>query len=302
MILVTGSLAIDRIAVFHGRFADHILPHQVHRLSVAFPIKNMTENFGGTGGNIAYNLGILGEKPILLSTVGKDGGKYIAWLKKNKIDCRYVKKIPKVLTAHATIMTDMDDNQITAFYEGAMAHAPRSAPRATLGIIAPNDTRAMLAYANGFRKKRIPFVADPGQAISALSKEELVRLMKGAHVLICNDYEWEMILEKTKKSHADLLSLVDYLIVTYGEAGSKVWKRGSAEVTEVPIYKVKDVVDPTGCGDALRAGVLYGLSHGHSIVRAAHIGSWLAARAVTKQGTQNHCVSKSEFQRFMKTI
>ena len=317
-LLVTGSIAIDRIAVFHDRFANHILPEKVHRLNVAFTVKNMTENFGGTGGNIAYNLSFLGEKPILLGAVGTDGRKYITHLKKRKVDCTYIHKSKNKLTAHATVMTDMDDNQITAFYMGAMGEAHKSQIKnlntagsaalsgacsgrhieISLTIIAPNDTKAMVQYADECRKNKIRFIADPGQSIPALSAKELKDLITGAHILVCNDYEWDLIQKKTGWVLLEILSKINYLIVTYGENGSKIWKQ-DATVVDIPAVKPKELIDPTGCGDAYRAGLMYGISNDYSIEQSASIGAWVAANAIEKAGTQNHKIKKSELKKFL---
>lgn len=305
-LLVTGSIAIDRIAVFHDRFANHILPEKVHRLNVAFTVKKMTENYGGTGGNIAYNLSLLGEKPVLLGAVGTDSRKYITHLKKRKVDCTYIYRSKTKLTAQATVMTDMDDNQITAFYEGSMSEAHKSQisnhkSQIELAIIAPNDTKAMVQYANECRKNKIKFIADPGQSIPALSAKGLRDLITGAHILICNDYEWDLIQKKTGWDLKKVLSKISYLIVTYGENGSKIWGQ-NATVTDVPIYKPKKLIDPTGCGDAYRAGLMYGLKNDYSIEKSASIGAWIAAKAIEKDGTQNHRIKKSDFKKFLKKI
>jgi len=316
-ILVTGSIALDRIAVFRDRFANHILPEKVHRLNVAFTVDNMTVNFGGTGGNIAYSLALLGAKPMLMGTVGSDAGKYLQHLKKHKINCKYVKKIPKVLTAHATVMTDMDDNQITAFYMGAMSYAHKFTiynlqftnksqianrkSQIDLAIIAPNDIKAMVNYATECRTNFIPFIADPGQAIPALSKVDMTELITGAHVLVVNDYEWDLIRQKTGWDMKDVLFRVDYLIITYGEKGSKIWRK-DATMWEVPAFKPNAIVDPTGCGDAFRSGLMYGIVNGYTIEKSASIGAWIAAKAIEKAGTQNHKIKKSDFQKFLKKI
>jgi adenosine kinase len=232
-------------------------------------VDNMTVNFGGTGGNIAYNLAILGEKPMLMGAAGSDAGKYLQHLKKHKVDCRYVKKIPKILTAHASVMTDMDDNQITAFYMGAMSHAhtvDRLPSNVDLAIIAPNDIKAMTQYADEFRRRKIRFIADPGQAIPALSKLDLQELITGAYILVVNDYEWDLIREKTGWEMKDVLSKINYLIITYGENGSKVW-RSDATMWEVPAVRPKEMIDPTGCGDAFRAYVRHNPRLPHRKVR-----------------------------------
>ena len=236
--LVTGSIALDRIAVFPDRFANHILPDKVHRLNVAFTVEKMTVNHGGTGGNIAYSLALMGSKPTLLGTVGNDAGGYLKALKRTGVNIDYIKEYKSILTAHATIMTDMDDNQITAFYMGAMSKAHKLQIPSTkfqtnskaqitnfnLAIISPNDIQAMSNYADYCFKNEIPFIADPGQAIPAFSNNKLTDLITGAHVLICNDYEWELIQKKTGMDLKDVLEKVNYLIVTYGENGSKIWQ------------------------------------------------------------------------------
>jgi adenosine kinase len=264
----------------------------------------MTVNYGGTGGNIAYNLSLLGEQPVLLGAVGSDGRKYITHLKKRKIDCTYIYKSASKLTAHATVMTDMDDNQITAFYMGAMGEAHKSKyPMANvqLAIIAPNDTVAMVKYAKECQENKIRFIADPGQSIPALSAKELRDLITGAYVLVCNDYEWALIQEKTGWDLKEVLSRINYLIITYGENGSKIWCQ-DATVTEVPIYKPKELIDPTGCGDAYRAGLMYGISNCYSIEKSASIGAWIAARAIEKAGTQNHKITRNEFKKFISQL
>ncbi|MBN2087495.1 carbohydrate kinase family protein [Candidatus Peregrinibacteria bacterium] len=309
-LLVTGSIAIDRISVFHDRFANHILPEKVHKLNVAFTVEKMTINYGGTGGNIAYSLALMGEKPILLGSIGDDARDYIKHLKKHKIDCDYLYKSKTKLTAHATIMTDMDDNQITSFYMGAMSEASKTkishiaqlTSQSDLAIIAPNDIGAMLQYADECRKNGIKFIADPGQAIPGFSAKDMKAFIKNAYILICNDYEWDMIQEKTGFGLPEALSNVDYLIITYGESGSKIWKSGGATVVDVPIVKTKNVVDPTGCGDAYRSGLMYGIVNGYSIEQSANIGAWIASKAVSRAGTQNHRIVKTDFQKFLKKI
>lgn len=305
MLLVTGSLAFDRISVFSGRFSNHILPDKINRLNVAFAVKKMTINFGGTGGNIAYNLSLLGEKPILLSTAGNDFSAYRIKLAGNGVDLKYIKTVSHTLTAQATIITDIDDNQITAFYKGAMGYAHEAKisdvkEGIDVAIIAPNGLHAMVDYANYCRENNIPFIADPGQAIPALSNDNLNALITGAQVLVVNDYEWDLIHKQTGLSYKEILEKVMYLIVTYGERGSRIYSQDS-KVINIPPYPKEKVVDPTGCGDAFRAGLMYGKKH-YSIEKAAHIGSWLAAKVAEKEGTQNHVVDKEEFQKFLETV
>ena len=306
-LLVTGSIALDRIAVFEGKFGDHILPEKVHCLNVSFTVSNMTVNYGGTGANIAYNLALMGDEPLLMGTVGNDAKGYVKNLGKKKIDCTNILEIPKKLTAHASIMTDMGDNQITAFYMGAMSHARQLKVKSLelkvdLAIIAPNDIKAMLQYAGECSEREIPFIADPGQAIPGFSKQDMIDFITGAYILICNDYEWEMIQEKTGLGFSDVMKKVSYLIVTYGENGSKIWAGRDASVIEIPAVKTKNVVDPTGCGDAYRAGLMYGLKNDYSIEQSGKIGAWIASKAVEKSGTQNHKIDRNEFEEFITRL
>lgn len=304
-ILVTGSIAYDRIAVFHDRFARHILPDKIHRLNVSFPVERMTVEPGGTGGNIAYNLAIIGETPLLLGAVGDDFVMYESCLKKNGIDICYIKRIPDTLTSHASIMTDMDDNQIASFFEGAGRYAHESSignvkEKIELAIVAPNNKKAMLMYAAECRDRKIPFIADPGQAVLALGENDFLKLIKGAIGLIANDYEWELIQGKTKLTISKLLKKVEWLIVTYAEKGSIIHER-EREV-KVPAYPVRSVVDPTGCGDAYRAGLMYGLKHGYNLKESANLGAYLGARAVEYNGTQNHRINKKEWETFLMSF
>ncbi|MFH1012176.1 MAG: carbohydrate kinase family protein [Candidatus Peregrinibacteria bacterium] len=305
-LLVTGSLAYDRIAVFKDKFANHILPDKVHRLNVAFTVDNMTIQFGGTGGNIAFNLALLGESPLLLGTVGDDFDDYRKWLVDRKVSDRYIKKIEGRLTAHATIMTDLDDNQITAFHAGAMNHAHEAkldeiTEDISLAIVAPNGIKAMVQYAEACRKKKIPFIADPGQSIPALSKEDLQLLVNDATGLIMNDYEWQLVTEKTGWTNGRLMEHVEWLIITYGEKGSKLWTRDGKEV-KIPTYPAEAVVDPTGCGDAFRAGVMYGIKNRYPLEKAAHMGAWVASKALAKRGTQHHTIDPTEWKKFINNL
>ncbi len=305
-LLVTGSIAYDRISVFKDHFGNHILPGHVHNLNVAFMVDELEINYGGTGANIAYNLGILGQKPILVGALGSDSLNYLTHLKRKKINTTYIKRFPNTFTATATIMTDLDDNQITSFHMGAMKKAHQLKLKDVkeaieLAIISPNNIKAMSHYADYCFEKEIPFISDPGQSITAFSKEDLTDLITGAHVLIANDYEWEMILKKTGLKLKDVLDRVNYIIITYGEFGSKIWSQ-DATVFIVPAYKPNEIVDPTGSGDAYRAGLMYGIKHDYSIEQSAHIGAWLAAKAIEKQGTQNHKVNKKEFNAFLKKL
>ncbi len=305
-LLVTGSLAYDRISVFKDKFSNHILKGHVHNLNVSFMVEDMSVNRGGTGGNIAYSLALLGEKPILLGSIGYDGADYLSGFDK-KVNLSYVRLCTKLLTSSATIMTDLDDNQITSFYMGAMKKAHLATMKEvkeeiSMAIIAPNSVKAMQEYADYCFKNEIPFIADPGQGIPAFSDKALKDFITGAHALVVNDYEWQMIQDRTKWMQKDILAKVNYLIVTYGEEGSKIWSSIDATVTEVPAYKPKKLADPTGCGDAYRAGLMYGYQHDYDMSKSAHIGAWVAARCVEVKGTQNHKVSKTDFKKFLKKL
>ena len=305
-LLVTGSIAYDRISVFKDLFSKHILKGHAHNLNVSFTVEDMTVNRGGTGGNIAYNLALLGERPILLGTLGYDGADYLRGFRK-KVDISYVRIFPKMLTSSATIMTDLDDNQIASFYMGAMKLAHQAGINAvkeklSLAIIAPNSVKAMSDYADYCFKNEIPFIADPGQGIPSMTDKQLMDFITGAHALVVNDYEWQMIRERTGWSHKQVLERVNYLIVTYGDEGSEIWSSENATVIRVPAYKPKKLADPTGSGDAYRAGLMYGYQHDYDMEKSAHIGAWLAARCVEAKGTQNHKVSKTDFNKFLKTL
>jgi len=304
-LLVTGSIAFDRISVFKDRFANHILPKKTHMINVSFTVDDLAVHLGGTGGNIAYNLAQLGDTPYLAGTVGADFGDYRNWLERNGVKLNYVKTIDGLLTAQASIMTDLDDNQITAFYGGAMFRAHEATiddlKDIAMAIVSPNGKEGMLYYADHFRRHDIPFIADPGQAIPAFSGEELMTLIHGAHVLIVNDYEWQLIQEKTDLNCGNSGQYVDHLIVTYGEKGSKIRSRENDGI-EVPTVQATEVVDPTGCGDAYRAGLMWGLKQQYPIEKAAHVGAWIAAQAVTKAGTQNHSIKKGEFEEFLEKL
>ncbi len=304
-LLVTGSIAYDRIAVFRDRFSNHILPDKIHRLNVSFLVEDMTVNLGGTGGNIAYNLGLLGENPLLLGAAGDDFDLYEKCLQQNHIETRYIKKIPGLLTAHTSIMTDLDDNQIASFYPGANAHAKTSSvddvtEEVALAIIAPNDKEAMLGAARSCRKKNIPFIADPGQMMLALDAKELDELIEGALGVIANDYEWQLITDKSGLDEKKILKKAQWLIVTYAEHGARLWNADGKE--EIPIVKPAKVVDPTGCGDAFRAGLMYGIKNRHTLKNSAHMGSWLASRCVEQAGTQNHTLDEAEWKKFINHL
>ncbi|MBI9081070.1 MAG: carbohydrate kinase family protein [Pseudodesulfovibrio sp.] len=297
-IYISGSLAFDRIMNFHDKFSNHILPDKLHILNVCFLVDGLAERFGGTGGNIAYNLSMLGETPILLSQVGKDFSSYDDWLHKHGISVAGIRTIDQEFTAGAYITTDQSDNQITGFNPGAMKY-PCQYDMTTmdsneaLGLISPGNLTDMMDHPKYYRDNNIPFIFDPGQQIPAFSGEQLAEAFDGAEILITNDYELEMILKATGMSKDDVIDKVAYLITTLGEKGSVINCKGE-EVT-VEAVPASEVVDPTGAGDAYRSGLLKGLAMGKTVAEAAKLGSVCAVYAVEHKGTQEHSFTMEEF-------
>lgn len=289
-ILISGSLVYDRIMDFPGRFADHILPEKIHNINLSFVIKDLKENFGGTAGNIAYNLALLKERPSLIACVGRDFAPYEAWLKKNGIETGQLKRLKDKLTSAAFIITDKSDNQIAGFNPGAMAVARGSFDggllKEGLAIIAPGNNEDMEKYAALYKKKKISYIFDPGQALSALEPAATRNSLEGAEILIGNDYEVELIKKKTGLATAEIIDKVNILIITKGEKGSEIFtKTGRFEVRAA---KPERVVDPTGAGDAYRAGLIKGLLAGLEIKEAARLASAVASFAVECYGGQTH--------------
>lgn len=297
-ILISGSLAYDRIMDFPGYFKDHIMPDKIHMLNVSFLISSLKESYGGTAGNIAYNLNLLEEKSTILTTVGKDFSEYGAWLKKLKVDISQIKIIKGNHTASAYIITDKSDNQINAFNPGAMA-LPRGQfdskllkAKNTWAIVSPGNAQDMLDYSLLYKKSKIKHIFDPGQQIPNLSKKTLSSCITGAEILIGNDYEIELIKKKIGWTMDGLIDKVNMLIITKGEKGSEIYQ-GKNKII-VPAVKVKKVLDPTGAGDAYRAGLIKGLVENWDIEKAARLASEIAACAVSSFGTQNHTFSLGE--------
>lgn len=304
-LLVSGSIAFDRIAVFPDKFAKHILPDKIHQLNVVFSVKDMVLQHGGTGANIAYNLALLGESPYLFGTVGFDGQPFIDHLEKTGIKTDHVKKIDHLITANCTITTDLADNQIIAFCDGALAEAEQSSFEAFdeevfMATLSVNDAKIMLKDADICRQRKIPFMFDPGQRIPVFSGQMLKEAAEGAHILIANDYEWQLIKDKTDWNESSVLDHVKHLIVTYGEKGSKIFSKEGEE--DIVAHPVADPVDPTGSGDAYRAGLMYGLKNDYSMKQAAGLGSWLAAKVVQTSGTQNHLLDSEELKTFLSGL
>lgn len=297
-IFVSGSLAYDRIMDFPGRFADHILPEKIHILNVCFMVNGLTERFGGTAGNIAYNLALLEEKPVILATGGRDFGLYQEWLKELELPLNGIRLIEEEFTAGAYITTDLADNQITGFNPGAMKFESEFpfegvSPKESLAIIAPGNLPDMLNYSRRYKEMGLPYIFDPAQSIPAWGPAELREMATGAWALIVNDYEQELFCQKTGLDEGELKNLVQALIITKGEEGSVLIGPEGREV--VPAAKPRQVKDPTGAGDAYRAGLLKGLTLGLAWPAAALLGATVASFAVEQAGTQEHRLSLNEF-------
>ena len=302
--LICGSMAYDTIMVFQDQFKNHILPDQVHILNVSFLVPEMRRNFGGCAGNIAFNLQLLGGEGLPMGTVGSDFGPYAEWLDRHGIARDGLLEIPEAFTAQAFITTDQDDNQITAFHPGAMnyAHANRVTdfPAAKIGMVSPDGRQGMIEHAAQFVEAGIPFIFDPGQGMPMFDGGDLNRFVEQATWLAFNDYEAKLMEERTGKSPAQLAREVEAVIVTRGGEGSTVYTKGSE--IQIPIAPAQRLVDPTGCGDAYRAGLLYGLQRGMDWELTGRIASMLGAIKIEHAGTQNHALSRAEFDaRFKDT-
>ena len=288
--LICGSLAFDTIMGFEGRFADQILPQQLHILNVSFLVPALRRDFGGCAGNIAYSLQLLGGTPLPMATVGQDGAGYVQRLQELGIDTRFVREVPDSYTAQAMIMTDRDNNQITAFHPGAMAQAHTNVidgrEGASIAIVAPDGRDAMLQHAAQLHAAGIPFVFDPGQGLPMFNGQELLSFVEQASWVAVNDYEAQMLCERTGLDLAALSQRVRGLFVTLGAQGCAVWEQGQSTV--VPPCAPQAVVDPTGCGDAWRGALLYGLEQGWSLQRCAALGNRMGALKIAAQGPQNY--------------
>ena len=295
-ILVCGSVAYDSIMVFHDRFKNHILPEQIHILNVSFLVPDLRREFGGCAGNIAYSLKLLGSDPTIVATVGEDAGPYRARLRALGLREDFVREVAGTFTAQAFITTDLDDNQITAFHPGAMFHSHlndvRTAEGAKLGIVSPDGADGMLRHAAGFAEAGVPFVFDPGQALPILGSEALLNCLQQARYCTVNDYEARLMCDKTGRSEEELAREVEALVVTLGAEGSRVQWRG--EVFEVPAVQADAVVDPTGCGDAYRAGLLHGIVNGWDMRRSAQLAAVMGAIKIAHRGGQNHQPSRTD--------
>jgi adenosine kinase len=297
-IVVTGSIAFDYLMSFPGAFTEHFLPEHMHRVSLSFLVDTMDKRRGGCAPNIAYTLALLGERPLLMATAGEDFGDYREWLEAAGIDTTYVRQVPGKFTASFFCSTDQHNNQIASFYTGAMAHAGelsfRDVPDCGMAIVSPNDPGAMIQYADECRALGIRYIFDPGQQCARMSGNELKEGLVGATVLVCNDYEFELLRQKTGMSEADVLASCETLIVTRGEHGSSVYSEGRR--TDVPAVTPRRIVDPTGVGDAYRGGLLRGMALNLSYPVSAQIGSVAAAYALEHLGGQAHAYTWREFK------
>jgi adenosine kinase len=288
--VICGSLAFDTIMSFEGRFAEQILPDQLHILNVSFLVPALRRDFGGCAGNIAYALKLLGGAPLPMATLGSDGGEYLQRLQQLGISTEFVRQVDDTYTAQAMIMTDRDNNQITAFHPGAMmqAHLTQIPARSDikLGIISPDGREAMLQHAQQFRAAGIPFVFDPGQGLPMFDGRELAAFIDQADWVTVNDYEGKMLSERTGWSSAEISRRTQGLVVTLGGEGCEVWIAG--EKTVVPPVRAEAVVDPTGCGDAWRGALLFGLEQGWSLAKCAELGNKVGALKIASRGPQNY--------------
>jgi adenosine kinase len=299
--LICGSMAYDTIMVFSGHFKNEILPDKVHILNVSFLVPELRREFGGTAGNITYNLHMLGGAALPMATVGRDFEAYTAWLDQHGIDRTYLKPIADAYTAQAYITTDLDDNQITAFHPGAMnfAHtqdAPASGIK--LGSVSPDGRAGMLLHAQQFAEAGIPFIFDPGQGLPMFNGDELKDFIDKAAYVAVNDYESEVMMERTGWSLKQIAQRVDALIVTRGGKGSQIYAKG--KIHEIPTAQAHSLADPTGCGDAYRGGLLYGLQRGMDWETTGRIASLLGAIKIERPGPQNHSFTPEQFRERFK--
>lgn len=295
-ILVTGSIAYDTIMVFQDRFKNHLLPDQLHILNVCFIAPEMRREFGGTAGNIGYNLKLLGEAPLVMATVGEDIQPYLYRFQTLGIDAGHLKRIPGQFTAQAFITTDLDDNQITAFHPGAMNHSHENhvtgALGAKLAIIGPDGKEGMLQHARECAAAGVPFMFDPGQGLPMFSKEELEEMVRLADYLAVNDYEGRLLVEKTGRTLEAIAKDLKALVATQGASGSIIHAGGKR--VEIPAVAADALLDPTGCGDAYRSGLLYGIAKGWDWERTGRLASVMGSIKIAHRGGQNHKPSRED--------
>jgi adenosine kinase len=298
--LICGSVAYDTILQFPDRFKSHILPDKIHILNVSFLVPDMRREFGGCAANIAYSLKLLGDRGVPMATAGHDFAPYLKRLVEQGIAVDHIRVVDGTYTAQAFITTDLDDNQITAFHPGAMQHAhlnqvSDAGPGIALGIVAPDGRQAMIEHAAQFAAAKIPFVFDPGQGLPMFGAEELKTFIAQARWVAVNDYEWGMLQQKTGFAVSDITAQVEALVVTRGAEGSVIYTKG--RTLTVPCAKPRAVVDPTGCGDAYRAGLIHGLLHGLDWETTGRVASLMGAIKIESRGPQNHRFTQAEFER-----
>ena len=295
--LICGSMAYDTIMVFEDQFKNHILPDKVHMLNVSFLVPQMRREFGGCAGNIAYNLKLLGGEPVPMATVGQDFAPYREWFRSHGITLDHVREVPGTFTAQAFITTDQDNNQITAFHPGAMGCSQQNkvgdVSGVALGIVAPDGRDGMLEHARDFATSGTPFIFDPGQAMPLFNGEEFRAFIEQADYVAANSYEASLLSERTGWSESEIASRVKAYIVTRGAEGSVI--RADGEAFEIPAAKPRAIVDPTGCGDAYRAGLIHGILHGCDWPTIGRIASLMGALKIARPGTQNHGFTPDEF-------
>jgi adenosine kinase len=294
-VLVCGSMAFDTIAVFEGRFKEHILADRIQSLSVSFLVPSMRKEYGGCSGNIAYTMNLLGGKPVPVATVGEDAGEYMERLSGLGIDTSRVKVIPDTFTAQCFITTDLDDNQITAFHPGAMAFAAEndlSDAEAAWAIVAPDAKEGMFAHAERLHRRGIPFIFDLGQAMPLFDGADLERMLKLSQALTVNDYEAGIVEQRTGRSVADIASTLQAVVVTRGAEGATLYTDG--KTIQIAPVRASQVVDPTGCGDAQRGGLLYGLTSGWGWEDSCRLGNVMGAIKIASRGPQNHAPSRAD--------
>jgi adenosine kinase len=296
--LICGSIAYDTIMVFQDRFKAHILPDKIHMLNVSFLVPQLRREYGGCAGNIAYNLRLLGDVGLPMATAGRDFGPYREWMTRTGVPQDHIRIVESEHTAQAFITTDLDDNQITAFHPGAMQHSHLNsvaeAKDISIGIVAPDGRDGMIQHAAQFRAAGIPFIFDPGQGLPMFGHDDLHTFIDQASWVAVNEYEWQLLQDRTKLSARDVAAKVQALIVTRGSAGSIIYTR-DGEIT-IPAAKPRAIVDPTGCGDAYRAGLIHGLLHGLDWETTGRIASLMGTIKIESRGTQNHSFSRSEFE------
>ena len=294
--LICGSIAFDSIMVFHDRFRNHILPEQIHILNVSFLVPEMRREFGGCAGNIAYNLKLLGGDPLIMATVGDDASPYLERLDRLGLARTHVTQVPGTFTAQCFITTDLDDNQITAFHPGAMVHSHRNevahSRGVSLGIVSPDGREGMLEHSRQFAEADIPFIFDPGQGLPMFNGNELLQCLQLADYCAVNDYEARLLCERTGRSIESLAGEVSALIVTLGGKGSEIHTGGRK--LDIPCATPTALEDPTGCGDAYRAGLLYGIEHGMDWEQTGRLASLMGAIKIASRGGQNHAPSREE--------